>query len=110
VAESDGLVVGYVCLTSLFEVSQILDIAISPELRGRGIARMLLTHAVDLARAKGAQLLELEVRSNNHAAIALYERFGFWRTGLRTRYYEGVDDAVLMEKHLQGDLPCSSQP
>lgn len=100
VLETGGRVCAYACMTSLFEVAQILDIAVAPERRGRGLARLLLEHAVQLAGEKGAEVLELEVRSTNDAAIGLYESFGFLRTGIRARYYDGIDDAVLMEKHL----------
>ncbi|MFA7403628.1 MAG: ribosomal protein S18-alanine N-acetyltransferase [Pelobacteraceae bacterium] len=97
VAESSGSIVGYVCLMSLFEEAQILDIAVAPQQRGRGIAQLLMDHAVAVAREKQAEVLALEVRSTNSSAIALYERCGFVRTGVRSKYYEGVDDAVLME-------------
>jgi ribosomal-protein-alanine N-acetyltransferase len=103
VAVTDGTVGGYVCLMSLFEEAQILDIVVAPYLRGRGIARVLLEHAVTVAREKHAEIMALEVRASNMAAIALYERFGFLRTGIRPKYYEGVEDALLMEKSLQGD-------
>lgn len=46
----------------------------------------------------------LEVRASNDAAIALYERLDFKRTGVRNNYYEGVDDALLMEKQLKESL------
>ena len=101
VAEWNGIIVGYVCLMSLFEEAQILDIAVTPEQRGRGFARLLMDHAITVAREKAAELLALEVRASNIAAITLYERCGFVRTGIRTKYYEGVDDAVLMEKSLK---------
>jgi ribosomal-protein-alanine N-acetyltransferase len=101
VAVAEERVCGYVCLTSLFEEAQILDIAVDSERRGSGIARRLLDHAISVARVRGAELLALEVRSSNTAAIRLYERFGFSQTGVRTRYYEGRDDALLMEKCLK---------
>ncbi|MBK5276938.1 MAG: ribosomal protein S18-alanine N-acetyltransferase [Desulfuromonadales bacterium] len=110
VAETNGMLAGYVCLTSLFEEAQILDIAVAPDLRGRGIALALMEYAIALALEKGAEVLALEVRSTNTAAIALYERLGFIRRGLRPRYYEGIDDAVLMEKNLQGESSCSLHP
>ena len=100
VAVTEGAVGGYVCLMSLFEEAQILDIVVAPDLRGRGIARVLLEHAVTLAREKHAEIMTLEVRASNGPAIALYERFGFSRTGIRPKYYEGVEDALLMEKSL----------
>jgi len=101
VAEQNGMIAGYVCLMSLFEEAQILDIAVAPERRGRGVARLLMDHAITVAREKEAELLALEVRASNVAAITLYERCGFVRTGIRSKYYEGVDDAVLMELSLK---------
>ena len=100
VAENDGIIVGYVCLMSLFEEAQILDVAVAPEQRGRGIARLLMEHAVSVAREQKAEVLALEVRSTNISAITLYERCGLVRTGVRQKYYEGSDDAVLMELSL----------
>jgi len=110
VAECTGAVAGYVCLTALFEEAQILDIAVAPESRGRGVAGLLMEYACLLAREKGAEYMALEVRDSNSAAIALYEKIGFVRVGCRSRYYEGRDDAVLMEKKLQGESSCSSHP
>ena len=101
VSECTGKVAGYVCLRSLFEEAQILDIAVAPQLRGRGLARQLMEHACSLARENGAEFVALEVRDSNHAAIALYEQLGFIRVGLRSRYYEGREDAVLMEKNIK---------
>jgi ribosomal-protein-alanine N-acetyltransferase len=103
VAVIDGAVRGYCCLQSLFEEAQILDIAVDPEQRGRGIARLLMDHAFTIARKQGAEFMALEVRASNGAAITLYEQLGFDRTGTRQGYYAGNEDAVLMEKSLQGD-------
>jgi len=103
VAVADGEIAGYVCLMSLFEEAQILDIAVSPQKRGRGIARMLMEQVFKVACEKGAEFMALEVRESNQAAITLYERIGFVRTGTRRGYYEGKEDAVLMEKTLLGE-------
>jgi [ribosomal protein S18]-alanine N-acetyltransferase len=101
VAECNGMLAGYVCLTSLFEEAQIMDIAVAPAMRGRGIAQSLMEYAFSLAREKGAEVMALEVRASNAAAITLYEQCGFVRSGIRSKYYEGVDDAVLMEMILK---------
>lgn len=103
VAEVDGTVAGYVCLQSLFEEAQILDIAVNPHQRGQGLARTLMEHAFTIAQMHGAEFMALEVRESNFPAIILYERLGFIRTGVRQGYYEGKEDAVLMEKNLRGD-------
>jgi ribosomal-protein-alanine N-acetyltransferase len=101
VAVVGGRVAGYVCLMSLFEEAQILDIAVSPEQRGRGLARLLLEHACTVARERHAECLALEVRESSQAAIAIYLRFGFQRVGIRPAYYEASEDAILMEKNLK---------
>lgn len=103
VATVNGAVAGYICLASLFEEAQILDIAVAPDERGRGIALMLMNRGISIAREKGAEVLLLEVRASNTAAITLYEKLGFVRTGVRPGYYGEGEDAVLMEKHLGGD-------
>ncbi|MGB9082805.1 MAG: ribosomal protein S18-alanine N-acetyltransferase [Desulfuromonadaceae bacterium] len=94
-------VVGYVCLMSLFEEAQILNIAVMPGKRGRGIARILLEQAFSLALEKGAEIIALEVRASNRSAISLYQQLGFRRVGIRARYYDSVEDAILMEKTLK---------
>ena len=100
VAVEEESVVGYVCLMSLFEEAQILNVAVSPERRGAGIARMLLGHAFRLALEMGAEIMVLEVRASNSAAISLYQQLGFTRVGIRAGYYESIEDAILMEKQL----------
>lgn len=101
VAVEEDRVVGYVCLMSLFEEAQILNVAVLPRLRGRGVARLLLKQAFTLALEKGAEIVSLEVRASNSAAISLYEHLGFNRVGVRARYYDSVEDAILMEKHIK---------
>lgn len=101
VAVEEGRVVGYVCLMSLFEEAQILNIAVMPGKRGRGIARMLMGQATSLALEQGAEIMALEVRASNSSAISLYRQLGFTRVGIRARYYDSVEDAVLMEKTLK---------
>jgi ribosomal-protein-alanine N-acetyltransferase len=103
IALIDETVAGYVCLMSLFEEAQILNVAVKPNLRGKGVARILMHHALEVAAREGASFISLEVRASNNAAITMYETLGFSRTGNRRNYYGGTEDAVLMEKILQGD-------
>lgn len=100
VAELDGRVAGYLCLTTLLDEAEILDVAVDPALQGRGIGAQLVQWACDEATRRGAVVLQLEVRATSRPAIALYEHFGFNQTGLRKAYYEENIDAVLMDKML----------
>ncbi len=98
VAVEGNIVIGYVCLMSLFEEAQILNIAVLKDRRGRGVAKTLLERAIASALEAGAEVMALEVRASNSSAIELYERFGFKQVGIRTRYYDAAEDAILMEK------------
>jgi [ribosomal protein S18]-alanine N-acetyltransferase len=88
---------GYLCLKVVFDEAEILDVAVDPGWRGRGIGRFLVQHALTLARARGAALVALEVRVGNLEALALYRSFGFRETGRRKGYYENGEDAILMD-------------
>lgn len=79
----------------------ILAIATHPDHRGHGIARRLLDHVLDVARAAGCSLATLEVRRSNVPAIALYEHAGFKTVHVRARYYQDDDeDALVMLRGL----------
>jgi ribosomal-protein-alanine N-acetyltransferase len=73
----------------------ILNIAVAPGLRRRGLAKRLLTFAIELMREKGVFEILLEVRRSNIAPIRLYEKFGFEHAHVRSRYY-GDEDALVM--------------
>lgn len=100
VAERNGHVVGYLCLSVLLDEAEILDIAVDPSLQRCGIGAALLGWACDEALQQRATVLRLEVRATSLPALALYERHGFIRSGLRRAYYENNIDAVLMDKNL----------
>jgi len=57
--------------------------------------RLLLTLARQ-ARKAGSKNLTLEVRVSNRGAQSMYQSFGFGPVGMRSRYYEGVEDAIVM--------------
>lgn len=82
---------------------QVINVATHPEHRRRGHARLLLEELVRDARARGAATASLEVRASNAPAIALYGAFGFEPVGVRRRYYDDGEDAVLMSAKLSSD-------
>jgi ribosomal protein S18 acetylase RimI-like enzyme len=81
-------------------LARLYSIATAPAARGRGIGANLLAAAETAARARGCRALRLEVRVDNAAAIALYERAGYRRMGGYTGYYEDGTDAWRYEKSL----------
>ncbi|PNS42939.1 ribosomal protein S18-alanine N-acetyltransferase [Gardnerella vaginalis] len=73
--------------------AQIMTIGVAKQYQRKGIASKLLSTIIKTAKQIGAKRMLLEVRVDNVPALALYERFGFVKMGLRKRYYqpEGVD-------------------
>lgn len=100
VAEISGQVAGYLCLTVLLDEAEILDIAVSPGFQRQGVGAALMERSFAESLNRGAAVLRLEVRATSAPAIAMYERFGFARSGLRKGYYEQGVDALLMDKNL----------
>lgn len=74
-------------------LARLYSLATLPEARGRGIAAALLEAAVAAVRRRGSRALKLEVRTDNAAAIRLYERHGFHRSGHHAGFYEDGADA-----------------
>ncbi len=97
----DGKTIGYGGIMTVLDESDVVNIAILSEYRGKGYGKMLLTRLETEAKIKGAVLLHLEVRQSNRVAIGLYEGFGFEIDGLRKKYYKKPqEDAVLMTKKI----------
>lgn len=84
--------------------ADILYVYVRPDLRRGGLGDLLLRGAIaELATRPALEELFLEVRAGNQAAIALYERLGMERVGVRKAYYRNGDDAVVYRLKLQGD-------
>ena len=100
VAVEETRLLGFVILRLAGPEGEVYNIAVAPEIRGRGIGRRLLQSALDRAERKGTRLVFLEVREGNLPAQALYRSLGFRPVGLRKKYYEmPVENAVVMARH-----------
>jgi ribosomal protein S18 acetylase RimI-like enzyme len=77
---------------------RIYSIGVHPRARRRGVARLLLEYAVRYAEQHRLELMRLEVRSDNRAAIALYRTFGFLPVARIANYYGLGEDALRMER------------
>ena len=91
-------VLGYICAECRFGEGHILNVAVHPAHRRRGLARFMLSAVLDEMRKRDCKTVYLEVRVSNTAAIRLYEEAGFRQTGKRKLYYvRPFEDAVLMQ-------------
>jgi [ribosomal protein S18]-alanine N-acetyltransferase len=87
---------GYIIYWVVADEMHLLNLAVHPTHRRRGISRQLLDAAMTQARAQGAGVAWLEVRPSNRAALALYQSFGFDEVGVRPGYYtDNGEDALI---------------
>jgi len=97
VAEVGKKLAGYMISWLIVDELHIGNLAVTPKLQGRGVAKAMLQRVISDAAAGGAVLASLEVRASNNAARALYEGLGFRPAAIRPRYYENNrEDAIVM--------------
>ena len=96
IAEEDGAVCGYVGSQTVLDETDMMNIAVHPDSRRKGIAAALITELVSRLKARGSRVLRLEVRESNFSAIALYEALGFTQLGLRKNYYRNPKENALI--------------
>jgi ribosomal-protein-alanine N-acetyltransferase len=101
-AESDKWrITGFLIYWNVHDEVHVLNLAVRPEHRRRGVARALMMEASARGRANGAALLTLEVRRTNEAALELYRTLGFRAVGIRPNYYaDEHEDAIVMVRDL----------
>ena len=97
--EADGVgTVGYLCFWIVFEEIRLMNLAVIEPMRHKGIARALVTQALEIGLGQGATRAVLEVRASNQAAGGLYHSLGFRGGTTRPAYYANpIEDALLME-------------
>jgi len=94
-------VVGYVGSQTVIDESDMMNIAVHPDHRRRGVAENLVGRLSDALRLRGSKALMLEVRVSNEPAIRLYEKLGFVQVGRRPNYYRNPkEDALILRKAL----------
>ena len=97
--DDNGQIQGFYFAQLILEQLELFNICIATDIQGKGYGKALLQHFLQEGRSRGATEAFLEVRSSNHSAIALYEKCGFSKTGIRKNYYEHADnkaDALIM--------------
>ena len=101
VAVQEDRVLGYVGSQSVLDSADMMNIAVHPEHRRKGIAEALVAALTEALRSGGIQSLMLEVRASNAPAISLYEKLGFAMAGRRPNYYRNPrEDALILRKEL----------
>lgn len=100
VAENDS-VAGYIGMHQILDEGYIANVAVFPEYRGQKVASRLIA---ELQKLPNLSFISLEVRVSNLAAIALYEKMGFVRAGIRRGFYSApAEDGLIMTWNSKGD-------
>lgn len=99
VALDGETVAGYVGSQTVLGETDMMNIAVHPDYRRKGIAQALVNALVDALKSQGSRCLTLEVRASNEPAQKLYEKLGFSLIGKRPKYYHNPkEDAYILRK------------
>ena len=99
VAQEGEMVAGYIGSQTVMGETDMMNVAVHPDFRRRGIAEALVKRLVENLKAMESHCLTLEVRATNAPAIALYEKLGFSQIGRRKNYYRNPrEDALILRK------------
>lgn len=98
--DDENEVIGYVGASSVIDEGEIYLVAVKEEYRRKGVASAMLDEIFSRFGNRGVKKVFLEVRKSNLPALHCYERAGFEKISVRKKYYEGIEDAVIMEKRL----------
>lgn len=96
----DGTIVGFAGVQFIIDEATVTNIVTRIKYRNNGIGSKLLQKIIDISMKKNMQTVTLEVNENNLYAISLYNKFGFKKVGLRKKYYNGIDNAILMSIYI----------
>ena len=99
VAVENDTVVGYVGSQTVMGETDMMNVAVHPDFRKRGIATALIVGLVEELRKQGSHCLTLEVRASNAPAISVYSALEFREVGRRRNYYHNPrEDALILRK------------
>lgn len=96
IAKLDDEIVGFAGILKICDEANIMNIVTRSNKRHLGVGERLLKELISSAKKQNLKSITLEVNVNNYPAIHLYEKFNFKRIGLRKKYYNNTDDAIIM--------------
>lgn len=100
VAKINTEIVGFAGIWKSIDDVHITNIVVKKDFRKNGIGSLLLQKLILLTKELKFKELTLEVNSNNDPAKKLYLKFGFKELGIRKRYYNNTDDAIIMTLYI----------
>ena len=97
VIKQKNKIVGFAGIILIIDEVNIMNIVVKKDKRKLGIGSLLLEKIIEFSKIHGAVSITLEVNEKNIPAIKLYKKYGFKQVGLRKKYYNNEDNAILMD-------------
>lgn len=98
--DADARIIGVATFSCVAEMADLHRVIVRPDVRGRGIGASLVRAGLEWASAVGGKRMLLEVRPDNHPAVAVYRRLGFEPVATRRDYYGPGRHALVMQRSL----------
>lgn len=98
VAKKENQIVGFAGIIILPDDVEITNIVTKKSERKKGIGKLLLDKLIQIAFSL-KKCISLEVNEENEVAINLYKKAGFKEVGIRKKYYNGTNNAIIMTKN-----------
>lgn len=100
VAKANNQIIGFAGVWFSVDDIHITNIVVKKSYRNQKIGSLMLSNLIELCRNQTQKFITLEVNSNNIPAKKLYQKFGFENVGIRKKYYNNTEDAIIMTKTL----------
>ncbi|MBR2704179.1 MAG: ribosomal protein S18-alanine N-acetyltransferase [Clostridia bacterium] len=100
VAKEDDNIVGFAGILVILDEANIMNIVTKKDKRKLGIGSLLLEKLIDISKSRNLASITLEVNEKNIPAINLYKKYNFQQVGVRKKYYDNTDTAILMTLYL----------
>lgn len=100
VAKQNETIVGFAGILTIVDEANIMNIVTKKDKRNLGIGTLLLQNLIQISKEQNLNSVTLEVNEHNIPAIKLYEKFNFTKVGLRKKYYNNTDSAIIMTLYI----------
>lgn len=97
----NNTIVGFAGIKVILDEADIMNIVVKKDFRNNGIGSLLLDYLISYSKSINLKTITLEVNEINIPAIKLYEKFDFEKLGIRKKYYNGENDAIIMSKKIK---------
>lgn len=100
VAKQGNNIIGFAGILTIIDEANIMNIVTKKDKRNLKVGSLLLENLIKISKQKNLKSITLEVNEHNIPAIKLYEKFNFIKIGIRKRYYNNTDSAIIMTLYI----------